>query len=54
MAKPAALIIDDEPDIRELLQITLARMGLDCVCTEDLASAKAALKENICSRWRQR
>ena len=45
MAKPAALIIDDEPDIRELLQITLARMGLDCVCTENLASAKAALKE---------
>ena len=46
MAKPVALIIDDEPDIRELLQITLARMGLDCLCTENLASAKAALKDN--------
>ena len=46
MAKPAALIIDDEPDIRELLQITLTRMGLDCLCTEDLASAKSALKKN--------
>ena len=32
MTKPLALIIDDEPDIRELLEITLARMGIDC-CT---------------------
>jgi two-component system response regulator PilR (NtrC family) len=30
MNRPLALIIDDEPDIRELLEITLARMGIDC------------------------
>ncbi len=29
MNRPLALIIDDEPDIRELLQITLARMEVD-------------------------
>ena len=29
MNRPLALIIDDEPDIRELLEITLARMGID-------------------------
>ena len=30
MSKPLALIIDDEPDIRELLEITLTRMGIEC------------------------
>jgi len=30
MTRPLALIIDDEPDIRELLEITLARMDIDC------------------------
>ncbi len=29
MNRPLALIIDDEPDIRELLEITLARMDVD-------------------------
>lgn len=29
MTRPLALIIDDEPDIRELLEITLARMDVD-------------------------
>ncbi|MFB0963649.1 MAG: hypothetical protein QMB97_09130, partial [Pseudomonas sp.] len=28
MTTPTALIIDDEPDIRELLEITLGRMNL--------------------------
>jgi len=32
MSQPRALIVDDEPDIRELLGITLTRMELD-VCT---------------------
>ncbi len=40
------LIIDDEPDIRELLNITLQRMGIDCVCAEDLSSARKLLKDN--------
>ncbi|MEJ2762176.1 MAG: sigma-54 dependent transcriptional regulator [Gammaproteobacteria bacterium] len=39
-----ALIIDDEPDIRELLEITLNRMKIDCVCVEDLKSAKQKLQ----------
>ncbi|MFZ2288258.1 MAG: sigma-54 dependent transcriptional regulator [Halopseudomonas yangmingensis] len=30
MSKPLALIIDDEPDILELLDMTLARMNLQC------------------------
>jgi len=30
MAKAKVLIIDDEPDIRELLSMTLSRMGLAC------------------------
>lgn len=38
------LIIDDEPDIRELLVITLNRMGLKASCAEDLASAKRSLQ----------
>jgi two-component system response regulator PilR (NtrC family) len=27
--RPVALIVDDEADIRELLEITLSRMGVD-------------------------
>ncbi len=37
------LIIDDEPDIRELLQITVQRMGLDCICADSLGSARKLL-----------
>jgi two-component system, NtrC family, response regulator PilR len=45
MIKHRALIVDDEPDIRELLAITLARMDIDCVAAADLADAKTRLKE---------
>lgn len=44
MKRKQALIIDDEPDIRELLEITLNRMDIDCVCVEDISSAKQQLK----------
>ncbi len=37
------LIIDDEPDIRELLILTLSRMGLDVTAAEDLGRARRAL-----------
>ena len=37
MNRPLALIIDDEPDIRELLEITLARMNIDSRCAGTLA-----------------
>jgi two-component system response regulator PilR (NtrC family) len=46
MKKPLALIIDDEPDIRELLEITLARMDINCICSENLNSAYKLLHEN--------
>lgn len=45
MPENNALIIDDEPDIRELLEITLNRMHINCACAEDLASAKVLLKQ---------
>ncbi|OGT33710.1 MAG: sigma-54-dependent Fis family transcriptional regulator [Gammaproteobacteria bacterium RBG_16_51_14] len=39
-----ALIIDDEPDILELLAITLQRMEVDSICTGTLAGARKLLK----------
>ena len=44
MKRYQALIIDDEPDIRELLEITLSRMDVDCVSVEDIGTAKQKLK----------
>ena len=38
------LVVDDEPDIRELLAITLGRMGLDTLCAETLAEAYECLQ----------
>jgi two-component system response regulator PilR (NtrC family) len=40
MAQQKVLVVDDEPDIRELLEITLLRMGLD---TATAGSVKEAL-----------
>ncbi|HUH37027.1 MAG TPA: sigma-54 dependent transcriptional regulator [Spongiibacteraceae bacterium] len=45
-AKKRVLIVDDEPDIRELLEITLSRMGLDTISAADLAQALACLAED--------
>lgn len=44
-ADPAArvLVVDDEPDIRELLEITLGRMGLEAVAAANVAEARAVL-----------
>jgi two-component system response regulator PilR (NtrC family) len=41
--KPTALVIDDEPDIRELLSITLERMDIATRTCEDVTSAKRLL-----------
>ncbi len=41
----SALIVDDERDIRELLSLTLGRMGLQVDTAEDLASARRRLSE---------
>ena len=40
------LVIDDEADIRELLELTLIRMGLDVQTAENLAEARQLLKTN--------
>ncbi len=40
---PRALVVDDEPDIRELLAITLIRMDVDSVQAENLQQAYQAL-----------
>ncbi len=37
------LVVDDEPDIRELLDLTLSRMGLQVTTAEDLGAARRAL-----------
>lgn len=48
MNRPHALIIDDEPDIRELLEITLIRMGIDTVSAKSVGDAHIALsKQNF-------
>ncbi len=44
--KPHVLIIDDEADIRELLEITLNRMGLKTTSVENISKAKQALKNH--------
>ena len=45
------LVVDDEPDIRELLEITLARMGLEAATAERLEPARALVNDasSICA-----
>jgi two-component system, NtrC family, response regulator PilR len=45
-SRPKVLIVDDEPDILELLRMTLARMDLDVDTAADLAQARAALEHD--------
>jgi two-component system response regulator PilR (NtrC family) len=40
---PLALVVDDEPDIRELLVLTLGRMNIETRCAADLKQARALL-----------
>src|ERR1700722_3378965 len=44
MPKPAVLIVDDEPDLCELLSITLQRMDLHPRTANDIATAQRLLK----------
>jgi two-component system response regulator PilR (NtrC family) len=39
------LVVDDEPDIRELLELTLAKMGLGVVAVGSLEEARATLRD---------
>ncbi len=51
MTTPIALIVDDEPDIRELLQLTLGRMDIESCAAENLTQARLLLKDrhfNLC------
>src|SRR5690606_34408453 len=41
------LIVDDEPDIRELLSITLERMGLASRCAATLQEARHQLQQQV-------
>jgi two-component system response regulator PilR (NtrC family) len=43
--RPRVLVVDDEADLRELLELTLVRMGLDVDTAEGVAAAKARLAE---------
>jgi two-component system response regulator PilR (NtrC family) len=45
MAKPTVLIVDDEPDLCELLSITLGRMQIESRSVHDIASARTALRD---------
>ncbi len=45
MSKPSVLVIDDERDIRELLTITLGRMGLMVETASNVSEAKQRLTE---------
>lgn len=44
MSKQTALIIDDEPDIRELVSITVSRLGLECHTAANLSDARNVLE----------
>ena len=46
MTRHTALIVDDEPDIRDLLEITLSRMGINTLTAKDVSTAKSLFKEH--------
>ena len=46
MTTHTALIVDDEPDIRDLLEITLSRMGITTLTAPDITCAKKLLGEH--------
>jgi len=51
MAQQKVLVIDDEPDIRELLEITLLRMGLDTATAGSVKEGLLAIqnfKPDLC------
>jgi two-component system response regulator PilR (NtrC family) len=45
MSRKSVLIVDDEADIRELLVITLSRMGVDADAVSTIKEAEEALKQ---------
>ncbi|MFN3594233.1 MAG: sigma-54-dependent transcriptional regulator [Thiobacillaceae bacterium] len=45
MTPPCILIVDDEPDLREVLELALLRMGLATATAADVAGARALLAQ---------
>jgi two-component system, NtrC family, response regulator PilR len=45
MSSPRILVVDDEPDLRELLEITLLKMGLDVDSAATVREARALLDQ---------
>ena len=45
MSQPRVLIVDDEADLRELVEITLSRMNIKSAAAADLAQARKLLAE---------
>jgi two-component system response regulator PilR (NtrC family) len=45
MARPTVLVVDDEPDLCELLSITLGRMNVDSRSAHDMSSARDLLRD---------
>ena len=56
MAK-RVLVVDDEPDIQELLKLTLGKEGYDVICTGDGSKAikmtESFFKERLNEKWLQ-
>ena len=51
MSRPRALVVDDEPDIRELIEITLERMDVATTAVANLGDAYTAARQlpfNLC------
>ena len=46
MSSPRILVVDDEPDLRDLLDITLVKMGLDVDCAATLREARRLLADH--------
>lgn len=46
MSSPRILVVDDEADLRDLLEITLLKMGLDVDCAATLREARRLVDDN--------
>jgi len=44
--QPRVLVVDDEPDLLELLELTLSRMGLETVCAQSVGEAVRLLDKD--------
>jgi len=44
-SRPRLLVVDDEPDLRTLYELTLVREGYDVDCAETVAEAWSCLQE---------